>query len=217
MYIHICQLLYLLGLGTGLCATSNSIVPVYRFEKKLGAAVGIQTIGGGLSLIIGGLLVQNALDTYGLHGAYLILESYGSHLIICGLLMKPSTLEIETNQSKAARVIEKYELEKCEQKTNRINNCTSIKSFFKESFIITLLKDPCFLLVYVSSFLWHIPTAAFQVHLPNYAVTKAASPVEASALFTVCGVASIIGITNNFMSFDSAILHNHNHRNFSLV
>ena len=194
--------MYFLGLGTGLCSTSFAIVPVYRFKKHLGAVVGIQMLGGGLSLVIGGLFVQNVLDTYGLHGAYLIMGAYGSHLIMCGLLMKPSTLEIKTNQNKAARIHEKTE-----QTSNRRNNYTSIKSFVKESFIITLLKDPCFLLIYVSSFLWHIPVAAFQVHLPNYAVTNGATPVEASALFTVCGVASIIGITNDmyvilyFMSF----------------
>ena len=155
------------GIGNGLTLLPCPVSVGYSFRDHSGFALGIMTSGVGIGRLVSGPLIQYLLDTYGLSGTYLMSAAIVSHVIPCGMLLKTPPKKNLTPAATKHRV-----------------------KFFKT--YIKLVKAPSFMFVLVGSILWNIAYAVIMIHLPNFVVQNGTSRSEASFLFTVIGIGTIL-------------------------
>ena len=151
------------GIGNGLILLPCPVSVGYSFRDHSGLAMGIMTAGVGIGMLASGPLIQYLLETYGLSGTYLMSAGIVSHVIPCGMLLKTPPKKKLT---------------------------PAATTFFKT--YIKLVKAPSFMFVLVGSILWNIAYAVIMIHLPNFVVQNGSSRSEASFLFTVIGIGTIL-------------------------
>ncbi|XP_062567415.1 monocarboxylate transporter 3-like isoform X2 [Saccostrea cucullata] len=176
------SLLSLMGSGMCFIIISPVIVIGYAFEKYRGMAVGFTVMGAGFGMFVSGPLTQFLLDTFGLHGAFLILGGIGLQCVFLGSLMKPSQLErrhkIEIRRAKFTKHEETEQNSRCKV------NCE-------------LLHNKTFILIVLSAFLWNAAYSIISVNLSNYAYAKGTTKQEAAFLWTMVGIGSTV---NRFLA-----------------
>lgn len=155
------------GLGIGLALLPCPVSVGFAFPKHSGIAMGITTSGVGMGMLASGPITQYLLETYGLRGTFLLSAAIASHIIPCGMLLRtPDTIHQK------------------QRKTNE--RFAYLKTY------LTLLKTPAYMCVLIGAVLWNIAYAVIMIHLPNYVVLAGSSRKEASFLFTVIGIGTIL-------------------------
>lgn len=155
------------GLGIGLALLPCIVSVGFVFPKHNGIAMGITTSGVGMGMLASGPITQYLLDTYGLRGTFLLSAAIASHIIPCGMLL-----------------ITPYNKNQKKEKTNE-------RFAFLQTYL-TLLKTPALMCVLIGAVLWNIAYAVIMIQLPNYVVLSGSSKKEASFVFTVIGIGTIL-------------------------
>lgn len=155
------------GLGIGLALIPCPVSVGFAFPKHSGIAMGITTAGVGMGMLASGPIMQYLLDTYGLRGTFLLSAAIASHTIPCGMLLRTPHSKIQ----KQGKTEERF---------------AYLKTY------LTLLKTPAYMCVLLGAVLWNIAYAVIMIHLPNYVVLSGSSRKEASFLFTVIGIGTVL-------------------------
>ncbi|XP_061194874.1 monocarboxylate transporter 13-like isoform X2 [Saccostrea echinata] len=155
------------GIGIGLTVLPCPVAIGYAFPKHSGIAMGITTSAIGVGMLVSGPITQHLLNTYGLRGTFLLSAGIASHVLPCALLLNYS----QVKERKAA------------QNTNRHKH---FKTY------ISLLHSPSYMCVLIGAILWNISYAIIMIHLPSYVVHTGSSREQASFMFTVIGIGTIV-------------------------
>ena len=165
----------------------------FYFKKYLGFAVGINVTGAGLGMFASGPLIQYFLNTFGVHGTFLLKAAVLVQVIVFGALMRPSNLEIST-------------------KVNNKHKHDGVFTFSKKCInYFSIFSNKTFSIVLFIFILWNIAYGIVLLHLPNYAITKGASSDAAAMLITMVGLGSTInrvitGLTQGPGGIDPVLL-----------
>lgn len=166
----------------GFICLAPIIVIGYSFEKYRGMAVGFTVMGAGFGMFTSGPLTQFLLDTFGLHGTFLLLGALGLQCVFLGSLMRPSQLErkqkINLRRGKLAGNKEGTQNGRCHI------NCE-------------LFRNKTFILIAISGFLWNAAYSIISVNLSNYAYLMGTRKQEAAFLWTMVGIGSTV---NRFLA-----------------
>ena len=135
--------------------------------------------------------VQFLLDTYGIHGTFLMLGAISSNLIMLGALLKPSPIELEQKVNKKPSVDDK------------LSNSSNTKVIFKNTTVV------CFIF---SNLLWNFSYSMLLIHLPNFAHVNGASHTDSALLLTMIGLGStfiriLTGITQGHGGIDPLLIY----------
>jgi predicted MFS family arabinose efflux permease len=170
------------GSGMSFLCLAPIIVMGYAFEKYRGMAVGFAVMGAGFGMFTSGPLTQYLLDTFGLHGTFLLLGGIGLQCVFLGSLMRPSELERKQNIN-----LRYAKLTNTKDGTNngrcRIN--------------CELFRNKAFVLIAISGFLWNAAFSIISVNLSNYAYLLGTKKQEAAFLWTMIGIGSTV---NRFLT-----------------
>ena len=139
----------------------------YVFPDHSGLANGVMTSAVGVGMLVSGPIIQHLLETYGLLGTYLLSAAIASHIIPCGMLLKTPPKKKQT----PAEMTKRYEF---------------LKTYIK------LVQTPAYLCVLIGGMLWNIAYAVIMIHLPNFVVQNGSTRNEASFLFTVIAIGTIL-------------------------
>ncbi|KAK7484445.1 hypothetical protein BaRGS_00024330, partial [Batillaria attramentaria] len=82
-------------IGTGMALNPMFVSMGFYFVRYRGFASGIIAAGSGAGMFIGGPIIRHLIDSYGLSGAYLIWGAVGLNIAVVGMVMRPSSLEVE--------------------------------------------------------------------------------------------------------------------------
>jgi predicted MFS family arabinose efflux permease len=158
------------------------IVIGYAFEKYRGMAVGFAVMGAGFGMFTSGPLAQYLLDTYGLHGTFLLLGGIGLQCVFLGSLMRPSELERK---------------QKINLRNAKLTNKNESTQNGRCHVSCALFRNKTFVLIAVSGFLWNAAYSIISVNLSNYAYLLGTNKQEAAFLWTMVGIGSTL---NRFLA-----------------
>lgn len=149
--------IFLLGSGLGLTALSASIIIHQRFSRNRNLASGIGWMGYSLGTIIGSILADQVIQSYGWRGAFLVLGAIHAHRIpLCMFFHTPKRLTSQSNH--ASGII------------HRRPYGQVIMKYVKATFDFSILRHARYS-VYSIAYLLHVfCTAGYLSHTVNRAI-----------------------------------------------
>ncbi|KAL8620769.1 hypothetical protein ACOMHN_043812 [Nucella lapillus] len=81
------------GMGTGMALNPMFVSVTFYFERYRGFASGVIAAGSGAGMFIGAPVIRQLIETYGLHGTFLLWGAVGLNIGVVGMVMTPSSLE----------------------------------------------------------------------------------------------------------------------------
>ncbi|XP_028331721.1 monocarboxylate transporter 12-B-like isoform X2 [Gouania willdenowi] len=88
----------LTGLGFALCYTPSIALVGLYFRRKKALAYGVAMSGSGIGTFVLAPAVQLLIDLYSWRGALLVLSAFVGNLCVCGALLRPVTLQEDTEE-----------------------------------------------------------------------------------------------------------------------
>ncbi|KAJ8316026.1 hypothetical protein KUTeg_006040 [Tegillarca granosa] len=161
--------------GLNLCYTVCYVINCFHFKKYLGLAFGITVSAIGLGLLASGPVIQFLIDTYGLHGAFLLMGGMALNNVTFAFLLFPTSAEISMKKERISAKHDKTIKDSC-------NPC--------QVFQCNIFKIKSFVIVLAADFLFSLPYAITVFHLPNLSVLSGSSTDEAALLNTALGIGS---------------------------
>lgn len=163
---------FILGIGIGLIFNAGYIILAFNFEQKRNLATGISVSGCGIGPFILSPIYQRVYMEYGYNGFFLLFAGLTFQICVCGMLMRPSKLELSTKVSNRRH----------ENDNRQCCNCDK-----------SILKNVPVLLVGIGGLVFNIGIFIIYLHFPEYALHHSATGTEISWLFSISGVCSSVG------------------------
>ncbi|XP_048247256.1 monocarboxylate transporter 12-like [Haliotis rufescens] len=161
------------GLGTGLAHTGSSVILGYYFPENAGLATGISISGVGLGIFVHPPLVGYLVESYGFHGAFLIVGGITFHVCVAGMLMRPATFE-----RKRRHVAEKSK--------SRRTMCVDICRFY------SVLSNLSFLCFIISLLCFALAVSTEYLFLPDFFIKQGSTFQEGAFVISASGIGSIV-------------------------
>jgi MCP family monocarboxylic acid transporter-like MFS transporter 12 len=197
---NICVCLQFSGLGHALSYTASMVIVGYYFDKHQSLASGVILAGCGMAMFAFPPLTQLLIETYGLHGAFLMLGAITFQASVFGALMRPHPLEIKQKppQTKDAMTV-RYFL----KSSNFCGGCSKHLIVFRNFPLLSFL---------LSSLAWSMSMALVYLYLPDFFILHGSTAGEASLLISLTGIGSVtsrvmIGLAGNDANVDGKVLY----------
>jgi cyanate permease len=166
---------YISGLGGASGWTASMIAPNFHFKKYRNIAQGISFSGIGAGMFGVPPIISWTGNNYGSFGFFVALACVSAQFIVCGMIARPSSLEIHSRHVRKAE-------------TNKRGERGGILSMYLK--ILTTKSVVCYTL---SMFAYGFGMYIIFVYLPVYCIRQGSSEMQASYILSICGLSSIFG------------------------
>ncbi|XP_067670351.1 monocarboxylate transporter 12-like [Haliotis asinina] len=165
------------GLGMSLAGTGAIVVLGYYFREHAAIASSICFTGAGIGIFVHPPLVQFLLETYGFHGAYLIIGGITFHACVAGMLMRPGVAERARKQHILGG--------------ETLRNKILLSMCGTSTMIYNVIQNGSFLFFVAGILCFSLGVSAQYQFLPEYFITQGSTLEEASFVVSASGVGSI--------------------------
>lgn len=183
------------GCGTGLSYTASMIAISYNFHKKRNLANGIAVTGAGLGMFAGAPVVEFLLTKYGLNGTLLLCGAIAFHMVLFGVLHKPSVFEIKVH---------------VQSQQFQSNHKLTVNNSLHQ--LLILVKNIPFVIFSIGYMIWTIGFFIAIIHTPALVIFKGYSEKQASFVIALMGIGSlisrpIVGLATNSEDISDIIMY----------
>ncbi|XP_046559510.1 monocarboxylate transporter 12-like [Haliotis rubra] len=165
------------GLGMSLAGTGAIVVLGYYFHENAAIASSICFTGAGIGIFVHPALVQFLLETYGFHGAYLIMGGITFHACAAGMLMRPPVAERTRKQHVLGG--------------QTLRNKILLSMCGTSTMIFSVIQNVSFLLFVGGILCFALAVSTQYQFLPEFFITQGSTLEEASFVVSASGVGSI--------------------------
>ena len=164
------------GIGAAIGWTGSTVGTNFYFWKYRNLSQGFTLAGVGAGMFGLPPLVLWAESHYGSFGFFMCLACVGIHIIVCGMIMWPSKMEIYAQKKR------QNELQ------DGSHSCMALLQHY-----VNILKNRVVQCVSLSSFFLGAGLFSVFVYLPFYIKDIGGSDTQGTYLLSICGFCSIIG------------------------
>ncbi|XP_045200004.2 monocarboxylate transporter 12-like [Mercenaria mercenaria] len=163
--------------GFGFAISSSGLICVvgFYFEKWRESVISCAFLTVGLAMFISAPFGIHLLAEYGLNTAFLILAGIQAQMCVCGMISKPSSIEIEVHAQK--------------KRDRKVKGESTSKTYLD----VTLMKNISYTCYLISISTWNFGLCVAIMHLPNYVSILGGSNRDIGLLMTSFSVANTIG------------------------
>lgn len=194
------------GIGNSMASVPFSVTLGHYFNKRRNIVISLSMAVIGLGMFIASPFSLYLLNSYGLKGTFLIIGAFNAHICICGVICKPSSVEILIQKQRRVNNIKET------SRKQESNYLSASRKFLSKIFNMNLISNIPFLLFLFSTSTWNLMQSVCLIHLPNYIVRKGFPESAITGIMTVFGVSNTLGrflaaLTAGPGGVDSLMLH----------
>lgn len=178
------------GIANSLTTIPAVVILAYYFQERRNLFISLSSVVVGVGMIIASPLGLYLLETYGLHGTFLIIGGLNAQICVFGMLCKPSSVELSIQKHHRENQIA------CKTQRKLREHSISVRgklSRLGSVLSIDLLLNIPFLLFLLSTMSWSLMLTICLQHLPNYLFHRGATDAQVSEVMSAFSLSHTLG------------------------